>query len=124
MTSRTTRQHVFRLDVVFLSQFTAYDILVARRLPFHVRDVFLFPQNLFRRAVTFETPLHLQRSFVPDAGHQVNSTVTGRTTYAFVDVDAVIEIGEIRQVVYARPLDRLFFIPTRAHDFQVLGIGK
>ena len=50
--------------------------------------------------------------------------MAGRTAYALVDVNAVIEVGEIRQVVYARPLDWLILSPTCAHDFQVLSIGK
>ena len=49
--------------------------------------------------------------------------MTGRTSDAFFHVNAVIEVGVIRQVVYAYPLDRLAGAKTRAHWFEIRTIG-
>src|SRR6185503_9625202 len=49
--------------------------------------------------------------------------VTGRTADTLFYVNAVIEISEVRQIVYADPLDRLAASETRAHRFEVWTIG-
>ena len=49
--------------------------------------------------------------------------MTGRTADTLFHVNAVIEISEVRQIVYADPLDRLAASETRAHRFEVWTIG-
>ena len=49
--------------------------------------------------------------------------MASRTTDAFLNVNAVIEVRVIRQVVYADPLDRLARAKTRAHRFEIRTIG-
>ena len=53
--------------------------------------------------MAFETPLHVKRLRFPSDRHLVNSTVTSRAADAFGDVDAVIEIGEVGQIVDTIP---------------------
>jgi hypothetical protein len=54
-----------------------------------------------------QTPLHLQRRVVVHQRHAVDRPMTGIAADALGDVNAVIEIDEIRQVVHARPYQRL-----------------
>ena len=46
-----------------------------------------------------------------------------RTTDTFVHVNAVIEVGVVRQVVHANPLDWFACSKTRAHRFEIWAIG-
>ena len=103
---------------------TLFGLIPIIRRPLHVRDLVLRPQNLLRVAMAFETPFHLQRRRVPHQRHMVYATVAGRTTDPLVDVNAVIEVGEIREVMHARPFDRLAGAPAFAHNFQVGTICK
>lgn len=45
--------------------------------------------------------------------------MTGRTAYAFVHVNRVIEIRKVREVVNAHPFQRLSGPQTRAHGFEI-----
>lgn len=49
--------------------------------------------------------------------------MTRRTTDAFVDVNRVIEICEVRQVVHTDPLQWLARLITVAHWFQIRAVG-
>jgi len=49
--------------------------------------------------------------------------VTRRAADTFFHVNAVIEVGVIRQIVNAYPLDRLAGGETRAHGFEIRTIG-
>ena len=69
-------------------------------------------------AVTIETPLHLKRILLPGKRHPVHSAVAALTADPFVDMNAVIEIHEIRQIVYARPINRGVGAETGAHRLQ------
>ncbi len=98
--------------------------LVSGRLPFHVEDLVLRPEEPFRLAVAFEAPLHLQRCDLPRQRHQVDSPVTGRAAHAFVDVNRMVEINEVWQVVHASPLDGLSSSPAFAHRLKVGAVGE
>src|SRR5262249_47920445 len=99
-------QHCGAAQVVLLHQRrTARALVPALRRPVHSEDVLLRSNELLRVAMTFEAPLHLQRRYLIRQRHQVDSSVTGRATYAFVDVNAVIEIDEVRQIVHSSPVD-------------------
>src|SRR5262249_42133339 len=80
------------------------------------------PDESLRRAMTFETPFHLQRCRLVSNRHLVNPAVTGCATYPFVYVNAVIEIGVIRQIVYADPFDWFAGAKARAHRFQIRAV--
>ena len=69
--------------------------------------------------MTLQTPLHLQRRRLIEDRHVVDPAVTRRTTDAFLNVNAVIEVRVVRQVVYAYPFDRLAGAETCAHRFEV-----
>jgi len=56
--------------------------------------------------VAVETPFHLKRLLLHHQRHAVHLTVACGAADAFVHVDAVVEVDEVRQVVHARPLDR------------------
>ena len=122
MTSRTTCQNLFPLNLVFglphqtLIQFLGALVFAAPR---HVEDLALVPQKTFRLAMTLETPLHLQRRCRERDRHFIDSAVTRRTTDAFVHVNTVIEISVIRQIVNADPLDRFAGAKTGAHRFEI-----
>ena len=73
--------------------------------------------------MAIETPLHLQRRGLVHQRHLVDRAVTGITADAFIDVNAVIEINEIRNLVHARPLDRPAAAETLAHGLEKSGIG-
>jgi len=92
--------------------------------PFHIRDLIFRAQYFFRIAMAFQTPFHVQRIDVVHQRHQVNATMTGRTTDAFIDVNAVVEIGEIGKVMHFRPFKRFVISPACAHDFQVGRIAE
>jgi len=87
--------------------------------PFHVVNLFHRPHEPFRRAVTLQTPLHLQRLRLEENRHLVDAPVTRRASDTFFHVNTVIEVGVVRQVVHANPLDRLPRAETRAHRFEI-----
>jgi hypothetical protein len=87
--------------------------------PLHREHFFLRPDELLWVPMTFETPLHIQRSDLIGQRHQIDPPVTGRTTDAFVHVNAVIEIDEVWKVVHSRPLDRLAGAPAFANRFEI-----
>ena len=84
----------------------------------HCGDELARPDILFGVAVTVEAPLHLQRVLLPGERHLVHSAMATLAADALVDVNAVIEIDEIRQIVDARPPDRFAGAETGAHRFQ------
>ena len=49
--------------------------------------------------------------------------MTGRATHAFIDMNRVIEISEVRQVVHPHPLQRLARLETGAHRFEIRAVG-
>ena len=69
--------------------------------------------------MTLQTPLHLQRCRLISQRHQIDSPMTGRTSHAFVHVNAVIEIDEVGQVINTLPLDRLACAPALANRFEI-----
>jgi hypothetical protein len=53
----------------------------------------------------------------------VYATVASRTANALLDVNAVIEVGVVRKVVHANPLEWLAGAETRAHRLQIRTLG-
>ena len=73
--------------------------------------------------MAFQAPLHLQRRRLKHDRHLIDSTVTGRTTDAFVHVNAVIEVSVVRQVVNSDPFDWLAGTKTRADGLEIRTVG-
>lgn len=69
--------------------------------------------------MTLHAPLHLQRCHLIHQRHVVHLPVAGGAADAFVDVYAVVEIGEVRQVVNPHPLDWLVVAQRCAHRFKI-----
>src|SRR5207245_7518762 len=65
------------------------------------------PSSLCPYTTLFRSPLHLERLRLPHERHAIHGPVARRAADAFVDVNAVIEVDEVRQIVDARPQDRL-----------------
>src|SRR5204862_6844761 len=59
-----------------------------------------------RAAMAVHAPGHLQGLLLPHQRHAVDLTVACRAPDAFRDMDAVVEIHEVRKIVDARPGDR------------------
>ena len=89
----------------------------------HVENFFNRTHKFFRRTMTFQTPLHLQRRCLVHDGLVINPAVTGGTANALLYVNAVIEIGVVRQIVHANPLEWLTSAETRAHRLQIRTFG-
>ena len=122
MTSGTALQYSTALNPVFRFQRETFRQLFFRFVflpPLHVVNLVDGPHEPFRRAVTLQTPLHLERLCLVENRHLVDAPVTRRAADTFFHVNAVIEVGVIRQVVYAYPLDRLAGAKTRAHRFEI-----
>ena len=124
MARATTRKHARRRNLVFLDQLRAQLFLIGGRLPLHVEDLFLRPDEFLRLAMALKAPLHLKRRNLHRQRHQVNATVTGRAADAFVDVYAVVEIDKVGQVVDSRPLDGLPRPEAFAHGLKERAVGK
>ena len=65
-----------------------------------------------------EAPFHLQRLFLPHQRHAVHLSVARGASHAFVHVNAVVEVDEVRQIVHARPLNRAACAEAFAHRFE------
>ena len=63
--------------------------------------------ELLRRAVTVEAPLHLQRVLLQHQRHLVDPPVARLASHALLHVDAVVEVDEVRQVVHPNPAQRI-----------------
>lgn len=68
--------------------------------------------------MALQTPLHLKRRHLISERHLVNAAVTGRASHALVHMNAVVEVDELRQIMNARPPERLARTKARAHGFE------
>ena len=93
--------------------------LVARwLLVAHIEHLVARPQVLLGGAMAFQAPLHLQRCVVEHERHSVDRAVAGIATDSLIDVNAVIEINEIRQIVNSCPYQRLAGAEALTHRFE------
>src|SRR5260370_3964066 len=131
MTSRTACQNIQpifirHLNTIGLHQIQTLPNLFLSRillLPFHIKDFLFRSHEIFRRAMTLETPLHLQGCRLRNHRHLIDAAVASRTAHAFIHMNRMIEIREVRKVMNANPLQRLARLETRAHRFQVRTVG-
>src|SRR5208282_6054938 len=84
----------------------------------HVEHLVARAQKFFRRTVAVEAPLHLQRCLLVHEGHLVHGPVAVVAANAFGDMNAVVEIDEVRQLIDARPLERLAGPVARANGLK------
>lgn len=128
MTRAAACQHLRALNLVLVDQLRTFGFLMPlsvvalipnQRRPLHREHFFLRPDELFRLAMTLETPLHLKRSNLIRQRHEVHPPMTGRASHTFVHMYAVIEIDEVGQVVNTSPLDRLAGAPAFTHRFKI-----
>ncbi len=82
----------------------------------HLRHVFRIAEVRPRVAVTIEAPTHRERLLLRHRLHLIDATVAGRAADAGGDVRAVIEEGEVRDLVDLHPLDRLVVVRPRLAD--------
>ena len=126
MTGGTALKHSPALNLVSGFQIESFGEFLTGLVflpPFHVVNLLNGPHESFRRAVTLQTPLHLQRLRLEKNRHLVDAPVTRRAADTLFHVNAVIEVRVVRQIVYAYPLDRLAGAKTRAHGFEIRTIG-
>ena len=118
VTGRANSQTALVLDVIFPNQFLTLGQLVAGGLPGHIENFGPRPDVLLHVAMTIQTPFHVHRIDGKGDRHLIDSPMTTRATNALVNVNAVIEIGELGQVVYARPDEWLPAAKARADRFE------
>lgn len=67
---------------------------------------------LVRMSMTVEAPFHMQGRSPPSQRHIIDAPVARLTVDAFRGVYAMMEIDEVRQVVYSDPVQRLLCLPA------------
>src|SRR6185503_5999524 len=80
------------LDAVFLHESGAQFLLRNRRPVAHGENIAARPDELLRRPMTGQAPLHLQRILLEHQRHFVDAAVARLAAHSLLDVDAVIEI--------------------------------
>src|SRR5213079_250124 len=96
VTYRTTRVVFF--DAILLHQLPAEGDLIGR-LPAQIEDLLARPNESLRVAVAFQAPLHVQGNHLRRQRHAVDAAMARHAADALGDVDAVIEVDEVREVV-------------------------
>lgn len=123
MTRRTARQHFAAANLVLGLQVQPLLRVQVAVLPLHVENFRFRPDEFFRLAVTRQAPFHLQRVLLKNGRHVVHLAVARRTPDTFSDVDAVVEINELRKIVNALPLDGLVIAEAGADGFKVRAVA-
>ena len=69
--------------------------------------------------MTLQAPFHLQRLCLIDDRHLIDLAMTCRAAHAFIHVNRMIEVGEVRQVMHAHPFKRLAGLEARPYRLEV-----
>jgi hypothetical protein len=106
-------------NLIFGNQVSAERILIGERaaiypdgvrrrgwLVAHIENLIAGAEILAGIAMASQTPLHLQGFRLVHQGHLIDWTVAGVATDALGDVNAVIEVDEVRELVDPGPLQR------------------
>ncbi len=93
------------------------------RLVSHIEDLVARAKVFTLIAMATQAPLHLQRCVLIHKGHLIYRAVTGVTADALGDVNAVIEVNEIRELIDPGPLQRFAGAVAGADRLQQLGVG-
>src|SRR5439155_16844943 len=89
--SRTACQNIRRLNVKILNEFWALLLLIRRWWPFHVENFLFRSHEIFRLAMTLQTPLHLQGCCLCNHRHLIDADLASRRAYAVIHMNGVIE---------------------------------
>ncbi len=73
--------------------------------------------------MTLDAPFHLKSILLKNSGHIVDLSMTGRATYTFRNVNAVIKIRVLGQIMNPFPFDRLIIAVARTHWFEIRAVG-
>ena len=92
--------------MVLLHQLTPENSLIDWRLPTHLEHLIFGPQKIFGMPVTIKAPRHMEILRFPGQRHLINAAMTRLATNAFIHVNTVIEVDEVRQAIDAVPTDR------------------
>jgi hypothetical protein len=68
--------------------------------------------------MAFQTPFHVKGLLAGRQWHRSNLTVACFARHTAMNVDAVIEVNEVRQIINACPVDRTVFSKAGAHRFE------
>jgi len=68
--------------------------------------------------MTSETPFHEQRVLTPHHRHLIHLPVTGRATNTFCDMNAVVEVHEVRKIVNSGPAKRRICAKAGSHRLE------
>src|SRR5436309_534453 len=98
--------------------------VIGRRGVVDAEDSLTRPKVALGIPVAIQAPFHLQRLLLPHERHAIDLAMTRRAADPLVDVDAVVEVDEIRQIVHARPLDRFAGAEALAYGLQKRAVGK
>ena len=123
MTGRAAGQLTGVADVVLLDQLPSECPWFAVRPPSHIENLLARAQVLFRRAVTVETPFHLQRLVLPHERHAVDRAMASDAADALRYMDTMVEVNEVGKVVHSSPADRHAGLQTVAQRFQDIAVG-
>ena len=113
---------LLRLHIVLLDEFQAEGHLVFGRLVVEVVDLFFRADVLLRVAVAIEAPAHLQRLGSPHEWHHIDIAMAHLAGDSFCQVDAVVEVDEVRQVVDSNPFQRLACLIACPDRLKNLGV--
>ena len=91
--------------------------LIRRVLVIDVEHLGPGPDVLSGIAVTVDTPIHVEVVHTESQRHLVHLPVTGGAANSLIDMDAVVEVDEIREIMHAGPLDRSARCPTLPEGF-------
>jgi hypothetical protein len=102
--ARRARLNVARaLNFVFGDKFFALFKLIRRRDPVRVENFRTRANVFFGLAMAIETERHVQSLRAIHQGHLRDLAMAGGAADAFIDVNAVVEINELRERVDAGP---------------------
>src|SRR5258707_14799464 len=115
MTGRATGQDVRLLNPVLGNKFLAFGYLLTRLVllaPRHIKNLVFRSYKSLGISMARKAPLHLERRVLVGQRHIVDLAMAGRAAYAFVHVNAVIEVNVVREAMNPGPLYRLTRFPT------------
>ena len=94
-------------DLILFDQLKTATVSVGRRLPGHVENFLARPDKPLRLAMTLQAPFHIEGRRLPHQRHLLDLAMAGRAADAFLNMNAVVEIGEAGQVMHPIPFERL-----------------
>ena len=80
--------------------------------PVEIENLIDRPQVLFRVSMTIQTPAHAQRFMLIHHVHVVHIAVTANTANPTINVNRMVEIGEVRDLMDPDPVHWLSGLPA------------